>query len=248
MQRKLAAGNWKMNGSCDALEMIDALAAAHPDASCDILLCPPATLLFPATGKASNTPVKIGAQTCHPAEKGAHTGDISATMVHETGAAYVIAGHSERREAYGQTDADVQAIALAAQTAGMIAIVCLGETLEQRETGQALDVIRQQLKGSVPGASTAETLVVAYEPIWAIGTGKIPTMSEIAEVHAVLRQDLNGLLGDEGARISLLYGGSVKPNNAAEIFALPDVNGALVGGASLSAKDFSPIITALDES
>jgi triosephosphate isomerase (TIM) len=248
MRRKLAAGNWKMNGSVAALEMIDVLSRAHDGATCDILICPPAHLLFPAAARAGNGPVAIGGQTCHAAEKGAHTGDISAPMLVETGARYVILGHSERREAYAESDADVCAKAEAAQTAGLVAIVCLGESLEQREAGDALPVIRDQLKNSIPPQSTGATLVVAYEPIWAIGTGKIPTMEEIAEVHATLRADLCALLGDAGNDVRLLYGGSVKPGNAADIFALPDVDGALVGGASLTADDFGPIIAALSQS
>ncbi len=248
MRRKLAAGNWKMNGSIAALEMIDQLSQAHGDAGCEILLCPPAPFLIPAREKASSGPVAIGAQTCHAATAGAHTGDISASMIAETGATHVIVGHSERRESYGETDAEVQAKAKAGQNAGLVAIVCLGESLEQREAGEALPVIKAQLKGSVPAGSTGADLVVAYEPIWAIGTGKIPTMAEIAQVHATLRADLKDLLGDAGNDVRLLYGGSVKPGNAADIFALPDVDGALVGGASLKAADFSPIIQALDAS
>ncbi|MEM9577171.1 MAG: triose-phosphate isomerase [Pseudomonadota bacterium] len=248
MRRKLAAGNWKMNGSLAALEMIEHLSTAHADAGCEILLCPPASFLIPALGKASGGPVAIGAQTCHPAARGAHTGDISAPMIVETGATHVIVGHSERRESYREADAVVQAQAEAAQGAGLVAIVCLGESLAQREAGEALPIIKAQLKGSVPPGSSAHNLVVAYEPIWAIGTGKIPTMAEIAEVHATLRADLKNILGEAGDAVRLLYGGSVKPGNAADIFALPDVDGALVGGASLKAEDFSPIIQALDAS
>lgn len=237
-----------MNGTQAALGMIEALGSAHAQASCDIVLCPPAHLLIPAAARASGTSVQIGAQTCHAADKGAHTGDIAAPMLRETGATYVIVGHSERREAYAETDADVQAKATSAQHADLVAIVCLGETLAQREAGEALAVISEQLKGSVPEQSTGASLVVAYEPIWAIGTGKIPSMTEIAEVHAQLRSDLNDILGASGKDIRLLYGGSVKPGNAAEIFALPDVDGALVGGASLTVADFSPIVSALNDS
>lgn len=237
-----------MNGSLAALEMVDALKDAHAGADCEILLCPPAHLLQAAATRASGTLVQIGAQTCHAAQSGAHTGDISAPMLADVGASHIIVGHSERRESYGESDADVQAKAQSTQAAELVAIVCLGESLAQREAGDALPVIREQLKGSVPTESTAANLVVAYEPIWAIGTGKIPTMDEIAQVHAVLRADLCQLLGVEGSNVRLLYGGSVKPGNAADIFALPDVDGALVGGASLEAADFSPIITALDAS
>lgn len=248
MPRKLAAGNWKMNGSPEALAMIDALSEAHDGINVGILICPPAHLLAAARAQAQNGPVKIGAQNCHSAPSGAHTGDISAKMLADVGAEAVIVGHSERREAYGETDADVRAKAEAAQGAGLTAIVCLGESLDQREAGEALPVIRSQLAGSVPPDSSAENLVVAYEPIWAIGTGKIPTMDQIAEVHACLRADLVKSLGAAGNDVPLLYGGSVKAANAAEIFALPDVDGALVGGASLTAEDFSPIITALNQS
>jgi triosephosphate isomerase len=248
MRRKLAAGNWKMNGTIGALNMIEALGAAHSDVSCDILLCPPATLLTSAAARAANGPIAVGGQDCHAAAKGAHTGDISAGMLAEAGAKYVIVGHSERREAYGETDDNVCAKAGAAQEAGLTAIVCLGETLEQRDAGETLAVIGRQLKNSVPQGSTGATLVVAYEPIWAIGTGKIPTMNEIADVHALLRNDLTTLLGPEAEHVRLLYGGSVKPDNAAAIFALPDVDGALVGGASLKTEDFSPIVAALAQS
>ena len=248
MRRKLAAGNWKMNGTIEALDMIEDLSAAHADASCDILLCPPATLLASAAARAGTGPVAVGGQDCHTAAKGAHTGDVSAGMLAEAGATYVIVGHSERRETYGETDVAVCAKAKAAQEVDLTAIVCLGETLTQREAGETLAVIAKQLKDSVPQGSTGATLVVAYEPIWAIGTGKIPTMDEIAEVHALLRGDLTSLLGPEGQNVRLLYGGSVKPDNAAAIFALPDVDGALVGGASLKTEDFSPIVTALKQS
>lgn len=245
MRRKMAAGNWKMNGVQEDLAMMTALAANRSDPNCDIVLCPPATLLAAAVTACAGTSVAIGAQHCHAAAKGAHTGDVSAPMVRDAGATHVIVGHSERRDAYGETDADVAACARAAQGAGLIPIICLGESEAQREAGEALAVIAAQLAGSVPGDSTAETLVIAYEPIWAIGTGKIPTMDQIAEVHALLRQDLKSLLGATGADVRLLYGGSVKPGNAAEIFAVPDVDGALVGGASLKVEDFAPIITAL---
>ncbi|WP_375227479.1 triose-phosphate isomerase [Roseobacter sp. S98] len=245
MRRKMAAGNWKMNGSAAALDMISTLADAHADGVCDIVICPPAHLLSAAAGAAADGPVAIGAQNCHAAEKGAHTGDISAAMVSDTGARYVITGHSERREAYGETDAAVCDKSTAAQAAGLVPIVCIGESLAQREAGDALPVIRAQLESSVPDGSTADTIVVAYEPIWAIGTGKIPTLAQIAEVHAALRADLIARFGEDGNGIRLLYGGSVKPDNAAAIFGTPEVDGALVGGASLKTEDFSPIISAL---
>lgn len=248
MRRKLAAGNWKMNGSIPGLDMIETLTLKHPECPCDVLICPPAPLLAPALQNAVGSPVRIGAQNCHAEEKGAYTGEHSAAMIAEIGATYVIVGHSERREAYGETDAQVAAKAHAAQTAGLTAIVCIGESLEQREAGEALDVIKTQLKGSVPDGSAGKTLVVAYEPIWAIGTGKIPSMDQIAEVHALMRSELRARFGEDADTIRLLYGGSVKPGNAAEIFALDNVDGALVGGASLSAEDFSPIIEALADS
>ncbi|WP_300029597.1 triose-phosphate isomerase [uncultured Roseobacter sp.] len=248
MRRKMAAGNWKMNGSVAGLDMISALASAHSDSGCDIVICPPAHLLMSAAKRAGTGPVAVGAQDCHASDKGAHTGDIAAPMIAETGAAYVITGHSERRETYGETDAAVRDKSAAAQGCGLVPIVCIGESLEQREAGEALPVIRAQLENSVPEGSTGATLVVAYEPIWAIGTGKIPTLDQIAEVHTALRADLVARFGPEGDKIRLLYGGSVKPGNAADIFGTKDVDGALVGGASLTADDFSPIIAALTAS
>ena len=246
MRRKLAAGNWKMNGSIAGLDMIEKLKKAHHECACDVVVCPPAALIVPALDNTVGAPVMIGAQDCHAEEKGAHPGDISAGILANVGAKYVIVGHSERRAAYHETDAQVAAKAKAAQEAGLVAIVCIGESLEEREAGDALKVIDAQLKGSVPEGSTAASLVVAYEPIWAIGTGKIPSMEQIAEVHALMRNELRARFGEAAEGIRLLYGGSVKPDNAADIFALDDVDGALVGGASLKAEDFSPIITALE--
>lgn len=248
MRRKLAAGNWKMNGSVPGLDMINQLTTAHPECPCDVVICPPAPLIVPALKNTTGHGVSIGAQDCHAEEKGAFTGDTSAGIIAEIGAKYVIVGHSERRDAYGETDDLVARKAHAAQNAGLVAIVCIGESLEQREAGKALDVIATQLEGSVPETSSSASLVVAYEPIWAIGTGKIPTMDQIAEVHALMRSQLRARFGEEAEGIRLLYGGSVKASNAAEIFALDDVDGALVGGASLSADDFSPIVEALSQS
>lgn len=246
MRRKMAAGNWKMNGTWDGLGMLDDLTRAHQDGACDIVICPPAPLLMSAVARSGDGVVQIGAQDCHAEAGGAFTGDTAAALIAETGAKYAIVGHSERRDGYGETDDAVCAKAEAAQASGLTAIVCIGESLAQREAGDALAVITTQLEGSVPQGSTGETLVVAYEPIWAIGTGKIPTMDQIAEVHAALRGELVARFGpDVGNAIRLLYGGSVKPGNAADIFAVPDVDGALVGGASLTSADFSPIITAL---
>ena len=248
MRRKLAAGNWKMNGTLGSLDVVKRLGQAHAESTSDIVICPPATLLQAAAKCAADSPIAIGAQDCHAEAKGAHTGDLSAGMISDIGARYVIVGHSERREAYGESDAAVSAKAHAAQNAGLTAIVCIGESLKEREEGMALDVIASQLEGSVPEESSGASLVVAYEPIWAIGTGKIPSMGQIAEVHALMREQLRNRFGEEAMNIRLLYGGSVKPGNAAEIFALEDVDGALVGGASLTVEDFSPIVTALSAS
>ncbi|MCJ8139057.1 triose-phosphate isomerase [Falsirhodobacter halotolerans] len=234
--RGLAAGNWKMNGTGADLAEVEALLAAHPSPACDVLICPPATLLsrMVATG------IAVGGQDCHANPSGAHTGDISAQMLAEAGATYVILGHSERRADHHETDAQVAEKVKAAQEAGLTAIVCVGEMEADRDAGRTLDVIGAQIDGSLPDGAT--DIVVAYEPVWAIGTGRTPTLEQIAEVHAFLRDRLAPRFGDQ---VRLLYGGSVKPANAAEIFALPNVNGALVGGASLKASDFGAIIAAL---
>jgi len=241
--RKLAAGNWKMNGSVAGLAEVTALLAAHPDPACEMLLCPPATLLAQMSGAARGSVLKLGGQDCHAAASGAHTGDISATMLKEAGAAYVILGHSERRADHGESDALVKAKAAAAQAAGLVPVICLGETGAERDGGRTLAVIGAQLDGSLPEGGE---MVVAYEPVWAIGTGRTPTLDQIAEVHAFLRARLAARIGAEAAAgVRLLYGGSVKPSNAAEIFAVADVDGALVGGASLKAADFGAIVAAL---
>ncbi|HHB81481.1 MAG TPA: triose-phosphate isomerase, partial [Aliiroseovarius sp.] len=217
----------------------------HGAASVDILLCPPATLLDRMSALAGDT-IATGGQDCHAAESGAHTGDISAAMLADAGASHVILGHSERRQDHGESDAMVEAKTRAALGAGLTPVGCIGESLEQRESGETLKVIGAQLAGSLPD-DTPATLVVAYEPIWAIGTGKIPTMEQIAEVHDFIRAELTARFGEAtGEAIRLLYGGSVKPGNADEIFTVSNVDGALVGGASLKAADFSPIITALE--
>jgi triosephosphate isomerase len=249
MRRKLAAGNWKMNGLMSQLAELDQLASSHPAPSVDLLICPPTTLIASAAQRTANSALKIGGQDCHTAVSGAHTGDIAADMLKDAGATSVLLGHSERREDHGEDDSLVCAKTSAAQAAGLIAVVCIGETLAQREAGETLAVIKTQLTGSIPAEAHAETLVVAYEPVWAIGTGKIPTLEEIAEVHDFIRAELTARFGADFAdRIRLLYGGSVKPGNAAEIFAVSNVDGALVGGASLKAADFSGIITALEAS
>ncbi|MDZ4395221.1 triose-phosphate isomerase [Cypionkella sp.] len=243
--KKLAAGNWKMNGNRAALAEVTALLAAHPAPACDMLLCPPTTLLAEMAALAAGSALHVGGQDCHPNASGAHTGDISAAMLVDAGASHVILGHSERRADHGETDALVLAKAEAAIAAGLIAVVCLGETEAQRDADETLAVIGAQLDGSVPHNATAANLVLAYEPVWAIGTGRTPTLEQIAEVHAFLRTRLTGRIGTAAAGVRLLYGGSVKPSNAAEIFAVSDVDGALVGGASLKAADFGAIVSAL---
>lgn len=243
--KKLAAGNWKMNGSIAALDEVRALLAAHPAPACEMLLCPPATLLTAMAGVAKGSALAIGGQDCHQNATGAHTGDISAPMLAEAGASYVILGHSERRADHGETDALVKAKSVAAHAAGLIPIVCVGETESQRDAGKTLDVIGAQLDGSLPASFTAANLVVAYEPVWAIGTGRTPSLDEIAEVHHYIRARLIAKIGGGALKLRLLYGGSVKPSNAAEIFDTQNVDGALVGGASLKAADFGAIVAAL---
>jgi triosephosphate isomerase (TIM) len=245
--RKLAAGNWKMNGTSGDLAEIAKLIDAHPAPNCDMLICPPATLLSRMAERAAGSALQIGGQDCHAGSNGAHTGDISAAMLKDAGASHVILGHSERRADHSETDASVQAKASAAQAIGLVAIVCVGETEAQRDAGTTLSVIGNQLAGSLPAnlATAPEALVVAYEPVWAIGTGRTPTLDEIAEVHSFIRNTLVKRYGEAAQEMRLLYGGSVKASNAAAIFALPHVNGALVGGASLKAADFAPIVTAL---
>lgn len=237
---KLAAGNWKMNGLRADLDEARALAAAFPDAKCGILLCPPATLVSAMAEALSGSAVMVGGQDCHAQNKGAHTGDISGQMLADAGARQVILGHSERRADHAETSAQVAAKAAAAHAAGLVAIICIGETEAQRDAGQTLDIVLRQLAQSLPEGATSANTVIAYEPVWAIGTGRTPTLEQIAEVHDALRAHL------PDAGISLLYGGSVKPGNAAEIFAIANVDGALVGGASLKAVDFGAIITALE--
>jgi triosephosphate isomerase len=245
MPRKLAAGNWKMNGLSAALSEIATLAAAHPDPGVDMVICPPATLISQMA--ALPGPVAVGAQDCHTAASGAHTGDLSAHMLKDAGATYVITGHSERRTDHGESDADVRSKTEAAWSAGLTAILCIGETEAQQEAGETLSVIGTQLAQSVPDGSTAENLVIAYEPVWAIGTGKVPTTSQIGAVHDFIRAELVTRFGTEiGQNTRILYGGSVKASNAADIFAVNNVDGALVGGASLKSADFAPIVAALD--
>ncbi|WP_022704168.1 triose-phosphate isomerase [Pseudorhodobacter ferrugineus] len=246
--RKLAAGNWKMNGSAAALAEVKALIAAHPATSCDMLLCPPATLVARMAEVATGSALSVGGQDCHAQGSGAHTGDISAQMLVDAGASHVILGHSERRADHLETDALVQAKTIAAQAAGLTAIVCVGETEAQRDAGKTLAVIGGQLDGSLPpDMNRPDALVIAYEPVWAIGTGRTPTLDEVAEVHAHIRAAVINRYGAAAQGMRLLYGGSVKASNAAAIFALPNVDGALVGGASLKAADFAPIVAALTQ-
>ena len=244
MARKLAAGNWKMNGLGASLAEIEALVADHGGSSINVLICPPSTLISRAASVAGA--IAIGGQDCHANSSGAHTGDISAEMLTDAGASYVILGHSERRTDHGESDADVAAKARAAVAAGLTAIICVGETLAQREAGATLDVVGGQIAGSVPSETPIDKLVIAYEPVWAIGTGKVPTLAEIGEVHGFIRAKLSQIGLSNAGAVPILYGGSVKPSNAAEIFAVADVDGALVGGASLKAADFSGIISALE--
>lgn len=236
-RRPLVAGNWKMNGlAADGLALARSLAAV-PEGAAELLVCPPATLLAPVASVLSGSRIALGGQDCHAEEAGAHTGDISAAMLVDAGCSHVIAGHSERRAGHGESDAIVRAKAGAAHRAGLVAIVCVGETAEERDAGRAEAVVAASLLGSLPEGARPENTVVAYEPVWAIGTGRTPTVDEVIAVHAALR----AALGERGAGTRILYGGSVKPDNASALLAPYDVDGALVGGASLSATDFLAI-------
>jgi triosephosphate isomerase (TIM) len=242
--RPLIAGNWKMNGLKASLAEFEAMLAGAPKvaAKADLLVCPPATLIaaFAEKARGSKT-LAIGGQDCHPKASGAHTGDISAEMLADAGASAVIVGHSERRADHGESDALVRQKAEAAWRAALVAIVCIGETRHQRDGGQTLDICGGQLTGSLPDGATADNLVVAYEPVWAIGTGLTPTAGDVEQVHRFIRDSLITRFRGEGAKIRILYGGSVKPSNARELMAVANVNGALVGGASLKASDFLAI-------
>jgi triosephosphate isomerase len=242
--KKLVAGNWKMNGVSADLGEVKAIADGSREyPQVDVALCVPAILIERAARTVPNFP--IGGQDVHSAEKGAHTGCTSAAMLLDAGAVLTIVGHSERREAQRESDADVKAKAAAALSSGLDVILCVGESLEVREGGAAVETVVDQLDASLPAELRAnETLAIAYEPIWAIGTGKVPTIPEIGEMHAALRSKLRERFGDSGEQVRILYGGSVKPSNAGEIFAVADVDGALVGGASLTAADFLPIVAA----
>jgi triosephosphate isomerase len=243
-RRPLVAGNWKMNGLSSSAGELEAIIARAPAVTraADLLICPPATLIGRFATLAQGTSVSIGAQDCHLAASGAHTGDISAEMLADAGATAVIVGHSERRTDHHETDALVRAKAQAAWRAGLNAIVCVGERRAQREQGKTLDVVGGQLAGSLPDGATGDRLVVAYEPVWAIGTGLTPTPDDVAEVHGFIRRRLAECYGGVTANaIRVLYGGSVKPSNAGDLLRVADVDGALVGGASLKADDFLTI-------
>jgi triosephosphate isomerase len=248
VRRPLIAGNWKMNGlRADALALAKGVADGVKQAGWtdrEVLVCPPATFILAVAEAVKASGVLVGGQNCHAKPSGAHTGEIAAEMLRDCGASHVIVGHSERRADCGETDAIVRAKAEAGLRAGLLPIVCIGETLAEREAGRTLDVLATQLKGSVPPGATAARLVVAYEPVWAIGTGKTPTTPEVAAAHAHIRKVLGGLMG-EAAGVRLLYGGSVKDSNAAELLAAGDVDGALVGGASLKAGEFLAIAKAV---
>jgi len=244
--RPLVAGNWKMNGLADSMLEVDLLMdriMAGPQLDLDIMICPPATLIRLMAERLDGIPIAVGGQDCHMEVSGAHTGDVSAEMLADAGAVAAIVGHSERRADHGESDATVKAKAQAAHRAGLTAIVCLGETEAQRRAGETLDIVGGQLAGSLPDNARPADTIIAYEPVWAIGTGLTPTEDDVAEVHGAIRSQLSELLkGDEGARMRILYGGSVKPGNAAALMAIDNVNGALVGGASLKADDFYGII------
>lgn len=244
--RPLLAGNWKMNGRPADTDVLQAVAASYDEGlrqRLDVLVCPPATLISAFAAAAQGTGIVIGGQDCHAAPSGAHTGDVSAEMLRDAGASHVIVGHSERRADHHETDALVRGKAGAARRAGLVAIVCIGETEAERAAGRALEVVTAQVSASLPAGATAANTVLAYEPVWAIGSGRTPSLEEVAEVHAAIRATLSGLT-DDWPSVRILYGGSVKPANAAALMALPDVDGALVGGASLKAADFLGIAAA----
>lgn len=246
--KALVAGNWKMNGlkaaSAEISKLNDLVNANG--AKCDVLICPPFTLISTLADLGAKN-VAIGAQDCHMNMSGAHTGDISAEMLNELGCAHIIVGHSERRADHGESNETVKAKASAAQSVGATAIICVGETIDEREAGDAVSVVTSQVKASIPDDATAENTTIAYEPVWAIGTGKVPTAADVEEIHAEIRTVLNDRFGADGAKIRILYGGSVKASNANELMSVANVNGALVGGASLKADDFYGIISAYDE-
>ena len=248
--RPIVAGNWKMNGSKAALteaqKVADALVKGAGGGQVDVMICPPATLLQPLAAALDGAKVAVGGQDCHVKVSGAHTGDVAAGMLRDAGATAVIVGHSERRSDHGETSKIVRAKADAAHRAGLIAIVCIGETAGERRSELTLRVVARQLADSLPDATTAANTIIAYEPVWAIGTGLTATAQDVKEVHAAIRDALGKRFGPEGAKMRILYGGSVKPDNAKELMSVPNVDGALVGGASLKADDFLGIIRAYE--
>lgn len=245
--RPLVAGNWKMNGKREALATINVIAnesEAEDLNAVEMLICPPATLLYVSTTLTEDVPLQIGAQDCHQAKSGAHTGDISAEMIADCYGTHAIVGHSERRTDHNETNEEVCAKAKAAIEAGLVAIICIGETEEERKSGKTLDVLKDQLAGSVPDNVNSKNSVIAYEPVWAIGTGLVPSIDDIKDAHEFMRNELVKRFADEGGAMRILYGGSVKPGNAGELMAIENVDGALVGGASLKAEDFLSICKA----
>lgn len=239
----LIAGNWKMNGLvADGVALAKGIAAKRGAVAalpCQLLVCPPFPLLAPVAAALAGADVALGAQDCHAKPAGAHTGDTAAALLKDVGCSFVILGHSERRADHGETDAQVRAKAEAAHQAGLVAIVCVGETLAQRDSGQAVAINRAQLRASLPDGATADNTVIAYEPVWAIGTGRVATPNQAQEIHAELRAELALVLGaDQAAATRILYGGSMKPDNAVQLLALPDVDGGLIGGAALKVDDF----------
>ena len=246
-RRPLVAGNWKMNGLRSSIGMVETVRNDLPKDlldRIDVLICPPSTLISSCVAAVYGSPIAIGGQNLHAKPSGAFTGSISAEMLADLGATYVIVGHSERRAYHHETDDGVHAKALGARRAGLCGIICVGETKEEREEGRTLDIVRAQLAIGVPKGATGADTVIAYEPVWAIGTGLTPTPADIAEVHASLREMLGQLIGPEAAKVRILYGGSVKPGNARDLMAVENVDGALVGGASLVAEDFIGIANA----
>lgn len=245
-RQTLIAGNWKMNGSiAEASELAAAIAEGASDTSVALLVCPPSPLLNTVITTVSGSSVSVGGQTCHPSASGAHTGDVSAEMLADLGCSYVIVGHSERRQNHGETDRVVANQAAAAHRAGLIAIVCVGETEAERDAKRTQTIIAEQVRGSLPEGATAENTVIAYEPVWAIGTGKTATAAQANEVHAAIRAVLtDDRAGNLAEKVRILYGGSMKPTNAAELLAQPDIDGGLIGGASLKAEDFLAIAAA----
>ena len=248
--KPLVAGNWKMNGLAEQLGELRQMRAGFMsglDADCDGLVCVPATLVMRAADIVSNSPMHVGGQDCHAQDSGAHTGDVSALMLKDAHATHVIVGHSERRTDHNESDAAVNAKAQAAWRAGLVAIICIGETEAERGTGVTNAILARQLRGSVPHGATAANTVIAYEPVWAIGTGLTPTIADVEDAHAHIRAELAALVGAAAAKMRILYGGSVKPSNARELLAIDNVDGALVGGASLKAADFLGICDAYRE-